>query len=99
MHEEDEGFILNEIEVTSKKTLLELKCQLDNGLALIESKKPSDFVPRQMSYLKYFLKYPLLKNVGRSLRWSPKHPSNHTNPSSRVSGNQRLRKYAIASKP
>lgn len=56
MYEEDEGFVLNEIEVTSKKTSMELKFQLENGLALIESKKPNDFLPRQTSYLKYSLK-------------------------------------------
>jgi hypothetical protein len=53
---EDEGFVVNEFEVTSKKTSMELKFQLDKGLALIECKKPNDFVPRYMSYLRYSIK-------------------------------------------
>lgn len=48
---EDEGFIINEIEVTAKKSTFEMKFELETGLGLIESKKPSDFVPRFMAAL------------------------------------------------
>ncbi len=90
---DEEGFVNNEIEVTSKRaTIYDMKYLMDDGLALIENKKPIDFVPRYINTLKYALKYPPT-NPGSNYQLSPLRPSRRTNTNRRSRYAQKSSRY------